>query len=343
GVRGSAGGLLRIETRLDVDTMRAIAAAQGLPPDYVEPLDAAAASAAAGIRLASPAWHYPGGGWVDPRGLAQAWLATAGESAALRLGVAVASLRRSGDEWRVCDGAGATIAAAEAVVLCDGGGGAGLLGTGAWPLRRQRGEISALPEQALPPDALPRLPLAGHGHVLPGIAGAVWFGTSTRWDDGGPAAADTDRAHNVDRLTGLLGLTRPPAVDVLSGRAAIRWLAPDRLPLVGAVPAAIADAVLGGDASAASPTRLDQPRFVARAPGLFVFAALGSRGIAAASLGAEILAALIAGAPVPAEADLIDAVDPARFLSRAFRRGEATRAALSDQPPVGPIAGSFGG
>jgi tRNA 5-methylaminomethyl-2-thiouridine biosynthesis bifunctional protein len=96
----------------------------------------------------------------------------------------------------------------------------------------------------------------------------------------------------------------------------------------------------------AEPTsRYDQPRFVARAPGLFVLAGLGSRGIASAAIGSELLAAAIVGAPVAAEADLLDAVDPARFLSRRFRRGEAARARASGvagQPPVGPIAGSAG-
>jgi tRNA 5-methylaminomethyl-2-thiouridine biosynthesis bifunctional protein len=36
------------------------------------------------------------------------------------------------------------------------------------------------------------------------------------------------------------------------------------------------------------------------------------------------LAAAIAGAPMPLEADLLDAVDPARFASRAFRRAGGT-------------------
>jgi len=58
-----------------------------------------------------------------------------------------------------------------------------------------------------------------------------------------------------------------------------------------------------------------------------------------------MLAATIAGSPVPAEADLVDAVDPARFLSRRFRSAEAERErrADEDQPPVGSIAGSLGG
>jgi len=51
-----------------------------------------------------------------------------------------------------------------------------------------------------------------------------------------------------------------------------------------------------------------------------VLSGLGSRGIAGSALGARVLAAAIAGAPMPLEADLLDAVDPARFASRAFRR-----------------------
>ena len=49
-------------------------------------------------------------------------------------------------------------------------------------------------------------------------------------------------------------------------------------------------------------------------------AALGSRGISWAALGAQVLAAQISGAPVPLESSLVDALDPARFALRAARR-----------------------
>jgi tRNA 5-methylaminomethyl-2-thiouridine biosynthesis bifunctional protein len=80
--------------------------------------------------------------------------------------------------------------------------------------------------------------------------------------------------------------------------------------LIGQVPdlASLADA------------RLDQPRFVPRRSGLFVFTALGSRGITWSALGAQVLASSITGAPMPLEADLLDALDPARFVSRHARR-----------------------
>jgi tRNA 5-methylaminomethyl-2-thiouridine biosynthesis bifunctional protein len=89
-------------------------------------------------------------------------------------------------------------------------------------------------------------------------------------------------------------------------------VANDRLPLVGAVP--------DPDALLLPGVRLDQPRFVPRARGLFVFTALASRGITWASLGAQALASLITGTPCPLEASLLDAVDPARFASREARR-----------------------
>ena len=48
--------------------------------------------------------------------------------------------------------------------------------------------------------------------------------------------------------------------------------------------------------------------------------ALGSRGITWAPLAAELLAAWVTGGPPPLEADLVDALDPARFAARRARK-----------------------
>jgi tRNA 5-methylaminomethyl-2-thiouridine biosynthesis bifunctional protein len=60
---------------------------------------------------------------------------------------------------------------------------------------------------------------------------------------------------------------------------------------------------------------------VPREPDLCVFTALASRGLTWAVLGAQTLAARIAGTPCPIEASLLDAVDAGRFAARAARRG----------------------
>jgi tRNA 5-methylaminomethyl-2-thiouridine biosynthesis bifunctional protein len=341
-IPGSTEGLLRLETELDIAAMREVVAAQALPPEYVAALDSEAASRLAGVRLRFAAWHYRRGGWVDPRALARAWLADAGERARVVFGVAAATILRKGADWCVGDEHGMPIATAAALVVCDGAG--ALLGERVWPVRRQRGQIGVIAAASLPRGALPRLPIAGHGHALPPIDGRVWFGSATSWDDDDGDLRWPEQQSNVDRLAALLGLDATPRLDRLAGRVGFRWSSEDRLPIVGAVPAEFVEGVAPRPAFA-RPTRRDQPRFIARAPGLFVFGALGSRGVASASLGAQMLAATIAGSPVPAEADLVDAVDPARFLSRRFRSAEAERErrADEDQPPVGSIAGSLGG
>jgi len=339
GVRGSADGLLRLETRLDLAAMASIVAAQGLPSDYVVALDADAASRIAGVRVAAPAWHYPSGGWVDPRALASAWLRGTSGRAELRLRTAVGSLRRVGDRWQVVAGDGAAIAEPDAVVVCDGSSTA-LLGATAWPVRRQRGQTTVIASSSV--GALPRVPIAGNGHVVPPLDGRVWTGTSTAWNDDVVDLRPAEQRRNLERLAHLLGLARAPEVDALSGRVAFRWTSADRLPIAGAVPAAIAAASIAGCEDLAC-GRLDRSRLVERAPGLFVCAALGSRGVASASLAAGIVAAQVAGAPLPAEADLVEAVDPARFAVRQVRRGAAGARDDANQPPVGPIAGSFGG
>jgi tRNA 5-methylaminomethyl-2-thiouridine biosynthesis bifunctional protein len=61
-----------------------------------------------------------------------------------------------------------------------------------------------------------------------------------------------------------------------------------------------------------------------------------SRGITWAPLGAQVLASMISGAPVPLPAGLLDASDPARFAVRRFknaaRAGGSSAAAAAAAP-----------
>ncbi len=80
-----------------------------------------------------------------------------------------------------------------------------------------------------------------------------------------------------------------------------RLLSPDRLP------------VLGGLVDPDYAGRDDQVRLMPRLPGLAICTALGSRGIGWAALCGQVLASRLSGAPVPLEAGLLDAIDPARW------------------------------
>ena len=310
GVAGSVQGLLRLETSgTDASAMQAQLDRLGLPRDFVRAVDAGHASALAQLPLGHPAWWYPGGGWVAPAEFAAALLREAGDAVQFRGQTSVRSLRRVGERWQLLDADETTLVEADAVVLANGGDALRLLGAPDWPVQRVRGQISSMDAARL--SALPRLPIAGAGYLLPPVGGRAIFGATTQPGDEDPAVRDEDHRLNLDQLQRLVGQPIDVPLNALQGRTAWRWVSDDRLPVIGAVP---------DETSARAAARLDQPRFVPRWPGLFVFTALGSRGITWCALGAQVLASAVSGAPSPLESSLLDAVDPARFLSRRARR-----------------------
>jgi tRNA 5-methylaminomethyl-2-thiouridine biosynthesis bifunctional protein len=319
---GSAQGLLRLENAATpVASMRALLARLGLGPGYVQALDAGTASVAAGIAIHQPAWFYPTGGWVRPGRLVRWMLAEAGDRCEFRGGIDARRIERSGDRWRVFDADDTVVAESEVLVIANAIDALRLLGGPAWPLQPVRGQISTA--DAALAGTLPAVPIAGGGYVMPPVDGRAVFGATAQAGDPDPALRDEDHAHNLTQLARLLGHEVPLTPGALDGRTAWRCVSDDRLPLIGEVP----DVGMATDEGSPSPRHpgesRDQVRFVPRRQGLFVFTGLGSRGITWSTLGGEVLAAAIAGAPSPLPSSLLDAVDPARFFTRAARRAAA--------------------
>lgn len=309
-VQGQAEGLLRMGGASDLGAMRALIARQGLPADYVVALAADQASRRAGVALSGPAWFYPGGGWLSPPSLVQAWL----DGLTFRGAAQVARLQPHAGGWQLLDKAGGLLAQAPVVVMANADGAPELLaplGHAPWPLQRSRGQIS-LWRGASSPLALP---LAGEGYALP-LPDGLLCGATTAAFDGQAQARASDHEFNWQRLARLCGLAPPPGVHI---GAWVGWRvqADDRLPIVGPLPL---PALPPG-------SRRDQARLLPRTPGLFVCSALGARGITLAPLMGELLAAQISHTPLPLEQSLVDAVDPGRWQVRAARQGTALAAA----------------
>lgn len=299
---GLQRGLLRLELARTPAQMQRLIDHLGLPASYVQAIDAASAAAASGLdQLQHPAWFYPGGGALPPAAYVTALLAAS--EATLQMNAEVARVQRDGGQWQAVDAKGRVLAQAPLLVLAGGHQGLKLLQTLApgLQLATQRGQLSHLN----PVEIAPRLPIAGQGYALSDQAGGLWCGATSQDGDTDPQLREADQAQNIaqwSRMSGVVVKSAHP----LAGRVAWRLSAPDRLPLVGGLPL--------------NATVHEQPRFIARQPGLAVCTALGSRGITWAALCAQVMAAQVTGGPVPLEASLLDAIDPVRFAVRALRQ-----------------------
>ncbi len=318
-VAGSAAGLLQVGIKVQADPIAA---------DYASPLrdpgaDLGGRGGASSASFAGSTWQHHHAGWIDPVALVQALLAD--DRIELRCNAAAQRLRHEGNEWLVFDGVGRLLAQAPVLVLATAGANAALLGDlgiAPMPAFQSRGQLSWLDNCAS------RLaqPVTGHGYALSLSDGRLMFGASAHANDCEPGLREADHAHNLHRLQRLTGITPDPGA-TLGGRVGWRHTTDDRLPIVGAVPLGPAMK----PPAVSRHQRLDHCRFIPRRDGLYLLEGLASRGLTWAPLAGNVLAAWIDGAPLPLEADLLDAIDPARWQVRAVRRGSAaTKAEAAD-------------
>jgi len=326
GVLGNARGLLRLEMADSDDAlpaMRETLRRLALPADYVQALSPCEASARSGLALPCPAWWYPGGGWVQPAGLARSFIERAGRRTSLRFGCGIESMTREASGWVLRDAEGRALATSDTVVLANAGDALRLLRPSmppcepdAWPLLKVRGQISLARLNDIAALNPPRVPITGAGYLMPTIDGMVIFGATSQTGDDDPSVRDGDHQHNLAQLSRLTGNVLHIDSTRLAGRTGWRWTTDDRLPVLGAVP---------DMAAAWEMQRVEQPSQVPTLPGMYVCTGFGSRGITWSALAAQVVAASITGAPLPIEAGLLDSVDAARFLVRAAARRSRSR------------------
>ncbi|QOR37606.1 bifunctional tRNA (5-methylaminomethyl-2-thiouridine)(34)-methyltransferase MnmD/FAD-dependent 5-carboxymethylaminomethyl-2-thiouridine(34) oxidoreductase MnmC [Billgrantia diversa] len=293
-----------------------------LPESVVRGLDAEAASAAAGIRIDTPALDYPDAAWVRPLALCVRLARTPGVS--FRLGE-VTALQPHDAGWTLALADGECIEA-DQVVVAAASEAARLTQTAALPLQPVRGQVSqlALPEGA---PALGRVVCAG-GYVPPPADGVLNFGATFGPGDTDTAEREADHTANLAELERGLphfaAALREAGADLspgrLTGRVGVRAASPDKSPYAGPVPDVAAwredYAVLTKDA-----TRV--PAIAGRHhPGLWISAAHGSRGMASAPLCAELIASHICDEPLPLEWPLVDHLHPGRRIVRELIQGK---------------------
>lgn len=288
------------------DVQRRTVATLQPPPEFLQFIDREAASRRLTWPVGTGGWWFPNGGWVQPFSLCRAALDAYPERIAARFGCRVERLERQGDAWLALGADGAVLAAAPHLVVAVGAEAARLPQLTWLPQKAARGQVTHLPEGATPPlDVV----LCGLGYATPAVDGLRVAGASFTVGDDEPAERLTDHTDNLARLNLLLpDFARNLDAATLHGRVGFRPASPDRLPMVGPV------------AQGIPPDANGRLHDLALHPGLWCVQGFGARGIVWSALMAELLASRMDGDPLPLESDLVEALDPGRFLLQASRR-----------------------
>lgn len=281
-----------------------VAEAWNYPREFVRWVDAQEAAALLGAPTPDGGWLFSQGGWANPASICRAMLAACGARLSRVFNAEALRLERADGQWQVLAAGGKLLAEAPHVILANGAGALAIAQTAGLPLYTMRGQVTHLQEQDFP-----HLPLVvcREAYMTPPVQGVVSVG-ATYDSDTDSALRQASQQENLSRARDILPgvLPQEPA---LAGRVGFRCMAPDRLPLAGPLP----------DYSAAG--RPERLRDVPRHAGLYGLLGYASRGLIWAPLAAELLAAQLEHEPLPLEAALAAALDPARFLLKARRGG----------------------
>jgi len=262
---------------------------------------------------------YPLAGYLDPKALCKALLAEA-EPIEVKFNCDIEKIERRGEDWQLHQKSAGQSYNADLLVLASGAQLHHLDQANYLDMTPARGQLTQLSSN----EASEKLAcvLCHEGYLLPSVGGQHLIGAT--YDSGSLSLSWSaqDQAKNWASLRRYLPQFADDELEpqAASGRVALRGTTTDQLPLVGGlVNVEQFKRVYADLADGRAADKYPEPPYQT---GLYALAGLGSRGMSSALLSAELLAAQVSGEPLPLEQDLVEALNPNRFVIRALKRGE---------------------
>lgn len=246
----------------------------------MQPVNAATASALAGIPLEHDSLYFPLSGWLTPAVLCRHY--TTHPRIRVLTSTSALAVESAPQGWRITCGDDQQLTT-DIVVLCNAGDLFTFTQCRHLPLICNRGQVDVYESSSR---SAVRTILCGQGYLTPATDGRQSLGGSYYVE---ATSSEQNRKLHLQLLqrmdTGLAAelSTRQP----LQQRIGQRCQTPDRMPLVGALDSGL--------------------------PGLYLNVAHGSNGLARTPISAALLASLINGTPPPLPINLRALLNPLRF------------------------------
>jgi tRNA 5-methylaminomethyl-2-thiouridine biosynthesis bifunctional protein len=281
----------------------------------VKVLDASTASELSGIKIDAPVHYYPQAACVFPQKILQRMLDEMGGAVTVTYNTFVQNISYNNQQWQLLDRQHNIICNTPCLILAN-----------AWQLKTfkqaehiqlqaARGQLS-LYKANLQSKKL-KLPLSFEAYLMPEYQGQHVSGASFVLDDSSTDLSDDEFQANFQDVNQWCK-DLFTAEDISGGRASVRAVTPDRLPVVGEV----ADLTQANhdyaDLHKGKPAH-SYPR-AACLPGLYVNTGHGARGFSSAFLSSELLAAMICDEPLPVSKRVRYALHSSRFLIRSLKK-----------------------
>ncbi len=253
---------------------------------------------------------FPETGWVSPKDLCQHLCKHENISI---IHTELTALEFSDDRWQLNTQDKQSLSATH-VVICAAEQTKSFDQTTHLPLKTIRGQVSIINAPESTP--VPKVVVCGEGYISPEKDGQLCFGATFDLNGKERNVSSKDHLENISNLTEILpelGHKIAADKDQLTGRTAFRCSTPDYMPIVGPAP------VYEQFTETFAQLRKDRKWNFGEAqpehfPNLYVNTGHGSKGLITCPISAELLASMLCSEPLPLPKELIDMINPCRFI-----------------------------
>jgi tRNA 5-methylaminomethyl-2-thiouridine biosynthesis bifunctional protein len=299
----------------DAVKLKNICESHEFPEDFIRYLSSNDAEGTTGVGLGRDALLLVNAGWVRVKRLCDVIRHECADQLDY-VQATVSDVRLHHGKWQIIGENNDVVMMADCVVAANGSM-AGRFSVLEWlPVDAARGQLT-MPE----PTQISRkikCGISAQRYITPAHDGRHIVGASYRLDDESPELSSFDQEENISSINRLIPAALEQQAEV-KGRVAFRAVSKDRVPLVGCVP--------DKDRFEQDYRDLHHGRHSRHypagsyLPGLYLSTAHGSRGLASCFISAEVIASMICAEPAPVEKDIVDYLNPARFIIRRLKRG----------------------
>ena len=301
----------------DAEKLNAFRAQEHFPETLVTTLNAEALSQQLGIRVEQAGLWFANGGWVAPAALVEHLLSSHGLTYHCQQPIKQLSyhgkqwlLHGDDRQWRF-----------DQVVIASAYRANQFAATAHLPLNPIAGQTTQVAATAAQ-NQLAAV-LCSDRYVMPALDGQLTLGSTFRVKSTDVDLRTAEHEENIAALTARVPTLFTEPSKILGGHCGLRANSPDYLPLLGAIaePLALARQFR----RPLQRNRLNREMPANYLPGLWINAGHGSKGLTSAPLCAKLLASMISGEPLPVTADVLQALNPNRFVVRNLRREQRSK------------------
>ena len=292
--------------------MNTIASQESLPTSLLQSISNLKASELSQCAVSHDGWHIPLAGWLRPSDFCKAIIEKHADNINIIYNTKVLSLNNDCDVWTAYDSNENEIYSTDTAIIANAYSAKQFQQTHWCELHAKRGQITLIPESEC--NVQPSTILCADAYVTPATSGKIILGASFISDETNIDIRQAEHADTIQKVKKIIPELKIKNTDKLKGRAAIRAVSSDRLPIVGSVAKEIE--FEGNFKQAALGSAREKYPAPQSHQGLYLATGFGSRGLAWIPICTETLACVLNNEPSPLKKSLQQAIHPNRFLMK---------------------------